>query len=172
MRHSFLRSLAPPILALLVVGCGPTHLGTVRPERQRMPVPPRIDPEEAVASLIQEHNQIRLEKGLRTLSPSPRLQAAALAHAQDMAGQRKMSHEGSDGSSTTDRFTRVGYRYRRAGENVAYGQWSVDEVMRGWMNSPVHKANILGSFSQIGAACATAEDGKTYWCVTFGQAMR
>jgi uncharacterized protein YkwD len=44
--------------------------------------------------------------------------------------------------------------------------------MKGWMDSPPHKRNILGSFSQIGVACATAEDGKRYWCVTFGLPAR
>ena len=37
-----------------------------------------------------------------------------------------------------------------------------------WMDSPPHKRNIFGSFSQIGVACATGESGKRYWCVTFG----
>ena len=36
------------------------------------------------------------------------------------------------------------------------------------MNSPHHKQNILGSYSQIGVACAIGESGKRYWCVTFG----
>ncbi len=45
-------------------------------------------------------------------------------------------------------------------------------LMKGWMESPPHKRNILGSFSQIGVAYATAEDGKRYWCVTFGLPAR
>jgi uncharacterized protein YkwD len=44
--------------------------------------------------------------------------------------------------------------------------------MKGWMNSPTHKANILGSFTQIGAAYATASDGTPFWCVTFGLPAR
>jgi uncharacterized protein YkwD len=40
--------------------------------------------------------------------------------------------------------------------------------MKAWMDSPGHKKNVLGEFSEIGAACAVGEDGATYWCVTFG----
>jgi uncharacterized protein YkwD len=40
--------------------------------------------------------------------------------------------------------------------------------MKGWMNSPHHKQNILGSYSQIGVVCAIGESEKRYWCVTFG----
>jgi uncharacterized protein YkwD len=45
-------------------------------------------------------------------------------------------------------------------------------LMKGWMESPHHKRNILGSYSQIGVACAIDVDGKRYWCVTFGLPAR
>jgi hypothetical protein len=32
--------------------------------------------------------------------------------------------------------------------------------------------SFIGGFSQIGVACATAESGKRYWCVTFGLPAR
>jgi uncharacterized protein YkwD len=77
-------------------------------------------------------------------------------------------HEGSDGSTPIERIKAAGYTSGRAGENVAAGRFSVDKLMKGWMNSPHHKRNILGSYSQIGVACAIGESGKRYWCVTFG----
>ena len=39
----------------------------------------------------------------------------------------------------------------RAGENCAEGQWTVGEVMSGWMKSPGHRANILANFTEMGA---------------------
>ena len=80
-----------------------------------------------------------------------------------------MSHEGSDQSSPFDRLKHLGYRFRGAAENVAYGQTSVDEAMRSWMNSRSHRRNILGEFTEIGAAVAYAKDGTPYWCVEFGR---
>jgi uncharacterized protein YkwD len=122
--------------------------------------------------VIEAHNRIRAEHKLPSLAVSPKLRSAAMAHARDMAERHKMSHKGSDGSNPFDRIGRVGYDYRRAGENVAAGYFSTERLMKGWMDSPPHKKNILGSFSQIGVACATGDDGKRYWCVTFGLPAR
>jgi uncharacterized protein YkwD len=124
------------------------------------------------AKLVEEHNRIRAEARLPTLSPSRRLQEAAEDHARDMAARRKMSHKGSDGSTPSSRILAKGYRMRRCGENVSFGPRTVETVMKGWMKSPSHKANILGNYSQIGAAYATARDGTSFWCVTFGLPAR
>jgi uncharacterized protein YkwD len=118
------------------------------------------------------HNKIRAEKKLPALALSPKLRAAAEAHARDMAEHGKMTHKGSDGSNPLDRIVAQGYKYRRAGENVAVGYFTTERLMKGWMDSQHHKKNIFGSYSQIGVACATGADGKRYWCVTFGLPAR
>lgn len=130
------------------------------------------DPKALCERVFLAHNRIRADAKLPSLAISPKLQAAALAHARDMANRRKMSHKGSDGSSPIDRIVAQGYKYRRAGENVAAGYFTTDRLMKGWMDSPHHKKNILGSYSQIGVACAIGPDGKRYWCVTFGLPAR
>jgi uncharacterized protein YkwD len=122
--------------------------------------------------VIEAHNRIRAEAKLPALVISPKLQAAAEAHAKDMAAHGKMTHKGSDGSTIVERVKAREYRYFRVGENIAQGRYTTPRLMKGWMDSPPHKRNILGSFSQIGVACATAEDGKRYWCVTFGLPAR
>jgi uncharacterized protein YkwD len=139
--------------------------------------PPRgertvFDPKTAVAEVVKAHNRLRADARLPALATSPKLQEAARQHARDMAARGKMSHSGRDGSSAIDRIMAQGYQYRRAGENIAAGHFTIDELMQGWMKSPPHKRNILGSFSQIGVAYATAENGKRYWCVTFGLPAR
>ena len=131
-----------------------------------------FDPKTACEDIVKAHNRLRLEAKLPSLVVSRKLQAAAELHAKDMAARKKMTHKGSDGKSVVDRITALGYRYRRAGENIAAGRFTVERLMKGWMESPPHKRNILGSFSQIGVAYATAEDGKRYWCVTFGLPAR
>ena len=132
----------------------------------------QFDSEAACAEVIKAHNRLRAEAKLAPLEVSKRLQGAALKHAKDMAAHGKMTHKGSDGSTSMKRILAKGYNYRRAGENVAAGYFTVEGLMKGWMDSPHHKRNILGSFSQIGVACATGENGKRYWCVTFGLPAR
>ena len=143
----------------------------VGPKAKPMPMPgTKSGPEvaERVASVVEAHSRERKEAGLPPVKANAKLQAAAQAHARDMAEHEKMNHKGSDGSTPFRRIEAQGYRYRRAGENIAYGQPDVEGVMKVWMNSPPHKKNILGGFSQIGVGYATAEDGTPYWCVTFG----
>ncbi len=125
-----------------------------------------------VAEVVGLHNKLRAKEKLNSLEVSPKLAKAARRHADDMAKRKEMGHKGSDGSAPADRITDAGYKYRRVGENVAYGRWTPDQLLKGWMDSPPHRHNILGSYSQIGVACAIAEDGTAYWCVTFGLPIR
>ncbi len=68
------------------------------------------------------------EAKLKKLTVNRKLMAAAQAHAEDMAGRRKMTHTGGDGSSSSERIKARGYRYFRTGENVAVGRFSVDRA--------------------------------------------
>jgi uncharacterized protein YkwD len=141
-----------------------------RDDPDRSPAKP-IAPEELEelrATVIEAHNRIRTEAKLKKLTVNRKLTAAAQAHAEDMAARRKMTHTGGDGSSSSERVKARGYRYFRTGENIAAGYFTVDRLMKGWMDSPGHKRNILGGFSEIGVGCAVDEAGKRYWCVTFG----
>lgn len=126
------------------------------------------DPAESNAELVEAHNRARAKAGLPPLAVNDRLSQAARRHADDMAGRRRMSHRGGDGSTPFRRIESAGYPFERAGENVAHGQSTVEAVMAGWMASPGHRRNVLGRYHEIGAACATDEGGSIYWCVTFG----
>ncbi len=125
----------------------------------------------ATLSVIQQVlNIVNSERGRAGLSPlrlHSQLTAAAQAHSNDMARHHFMSHTGSDGSSPFDRMKRHGYNFRRAGENVAAGQTSPQDVMRAWMNSSGHRANILNpNYYDIGIGYARGN--KLYWTQTFG----
>lgn len=169
------RTIAPSLAILMVAAlaaCAPR-----RAQAQAESPPPAEGPPSApdatatdpvLTELLKRHNRERAEAKLPPLALHPKLTAAAAVHARDMAAHGKMSHEGSDGSKAADRIKRQGYHYRRVGENVAYGQPSAEAVMRGWMNSPHHKENILGDFKEMGAARVKDDEKTPYWCVTFG----
>ena len=60
-----------------------------------------------------------------------------------------------DGTQPWVWVSRRGYRYRTVGENLAVGYGTADRVVRGWMNSPGHRANILQhGFDEVGIAIA------------------
>ncbi len=115
------------------------------------------------------HNARRAKASLPPLVPEPRLMRAARAHARDMAARGRMSHTGRGGSQPHQRISRVGYDYASSGENVAYGQDDVGQVVGDWMSSRGHRRNILGDFEEIGVGVAEGRDGRRYWCVTFGR---
>jgi uncharacterized protein YkwD len=146
---------------------GPGQAG-IGPSSAPMKPGEAFDLKAACDEVVRAHNRIRVDAKLPALAVSSKLQAAAERHAKDMAARDRMTHKGGDGSAPIERIKATGYTYRRAGENIAAGRFTVERLMIGWMDSPPHKRNILGSFSQIGVACATSESGKRYWCVTFG----
>jgi len=127
-----------------------------------------LDLETIRERLLSLHNEARVDEKLKKLEVSPKLREAAQKHAEEMAERGEMTHEGKDGSTPAERIKAEGYRYRRCGENIAFGRFSPQSVMDGWLDSPPHKKNILGSFSQIGIGYAKAKNGASYWCVTFG----
>jgi uncharacterized protein YkwD len=121
-----------------------------------------------VRDLLEAHNRERSAEKLPPLTSDPTLTAAAQGHAEDMAAHHKMTHDGSDGSTAPGRVKRQGYKYQNMGENIAEGQRTVADVMKTWMNSPPHRENILGKFTQAGIGLARDDEGDPYYCVEFG----
>lgn len=106
------------------------------------------------------------------LAPSPLLDRAAAAHARDMARHGNFEHEGSDGSGPADRITQAGYRWRSVGENIASGQTTAEQVVREWIGSPVHCANLMSPrFTEMGVAYAVDLNSAQgiYWAQVFGR---
>jgi uncharacterized protein YkwD len=121
-----------------------------------------------VRDLLDAHNRERSAEKLPPLASDSALTTAAQSHAEDMAAHRKMTHDGSDGSTAPERLKRQGYKYQNMGENVAEGQRNVAGVMQTWMNSPPHRENILGKFTQAGIGLARDDEGNPYYCVDLG----
>lgn len=109
-------------------------------------------------------NSYRTARGLRPLLVDGRLQLAAQRHANYQATIRRMTHTGSGGSSPGQRMRAAGYVWSAWAENVAYGFTSCSSVMRAWMNSSGHRANILnGRMVHVGFGAATGSNGLVYW---------
>ena len=88
-------------------------------------------------------NRLRASQGLPPVAYDPRLEAAAQAHARDMAKHGYFAHEGRNGSSVGDRVRKQGYTWCFVAENLAKGQRDLQQVMQGWSGSPGHYANMV-----------------------------
>jgi len=98
------------------------------------------------------------------------LERAASSQARDMAERATMTHVGRDGSMPQQRVTRAGYNWSAAGENVAAGQRDAESVVRSWLSSPGHCANLMsGLYTETAVAFATNPAGAAgiYWAQVF-----
>jgi len=122
-----------------------------------------------LGEVVDRTNAERTRRGLRPLTVDTRLAAAAQAHSADMVQRGFFAHESPDGRQVWDRAVAAGYAYRKVAENIAAGQRSAEEVVRGWMESPGHRANILdGDLTQIGVGRAEGGSYGVYWTQVFG----
>ncbi len=94
------------------------------------------------AAVVELTNAERAAAGCGALTVDERLTAAAQLHSEDMDAHDYMDHTSLDGRSPWDRAKAQGYPNPGA-ENVAKGYRTADDVVRAWMNSPGHRANIL-----------------------------
>ncbi len=133
--------------------------------------------EDEVLRLVNEQRAIGGTCGTMTFRPSqplrinPLLRNAARGHANDMATRNYYGHTSIDGRTPDQRVLAAGYRYVLVGENIAAGQPTPAEVMRDWMGSPGHCANILkADFRDIGIGYAFTSSTRYqhYWVQNFG----
>ncbi|QFT88638.1 SpoIVD-associated factor A [Bacillus sp. THAF10] len=135
---------------------------------QRITIPEKGEgqtQEEKVAALV---NQERAKYGLKPLKLNWELSRVARYKSQDMIDKRYFSHTSPTYGSPFQMIKDFGISYRAAGENIAAGQSSPQEVMNAWMNSEGHRKNILSSqYTEIGVGYAKGGQYGHYWTQMF-----
>ena len=113
-------------------------------------------------------NQERQKAGVPALTLSEKLTSIANTKAKDMADKNYFSHTSPTYGSPFDMLKLFGVSYTAAGENIAAGQKSAQEVMNSWMNSSGHKANILNkNYTQLGVGFTQGGQYGTEWVQLF-----
>ena len=126
-----------------------------------------------ISSVLESHlmtavNTFRGTRGLRPFRVSTRLHAAAVKHSSEMARHGYFGHASPNGGAFWRRiaayYTPQGYRSWEVGENIEYGQPGLGaaEVMRDWLASPAHRANLVSTRwrdAGIGAVSVTSAPG-------------
>jgi hypothetical protein len=93
--------------------------------------------------LVSETNGSRQSTNLISLKESALLDAAAKMKAEDMASKGYFAHVSPDGIDPWYWISKAGYKYSYAGENLAVNFSDSEDVIKAWLNSPTHRANIL-----------------------------
>ena len=110
-------------------------------------------------------NQERAKQGLAPLTQDWQLSRVARYKSQDMKNLGYFSHTSPTYGSPFDMMKSFGISYRTAGENIAKGYATPEAVVRAWMNSPGHRANILNSsYTHIGVGYVASG---SYWTQMF-----
>ena len=102
--------------------------------------------------VVELTNEERARAGLPPLTFNPQLAAAAQVHSANMGMRDFIDHTNPfDGTIAANRVTSQGYDYQTVAENIAGGQPTPEQAVVEWMNSPVHRANILSpAVTEIG----------------------
>jgi len=109
-------------------------------------------------TLIELLNQERKSLGLQSLKENTVLDNAAILKAQDILEKDYFSHQSPEGVSPWHWFKIAGYNYKIAGENLAIGFLDSSEVNQSWMDSPLHRANLLNAnYKDVGIAVLTGD---------------
>lgn len=115
-----------------------------------------------VSELLSDSNQQRVLNNLAPLKNNQKLAEAAYLKAQDMLAKQYWAHVAPDGTTPWQWFSKVGYNYASAGENLAKNFSSSAAVTSAWMASPGHRKNVLNpNYSDVGYGVAEGKlDGK------------
>ncbi len=121
----------------------------------------------AEAEVIRLVNVERQKAGLKPLTQNWELSRVAQIKSQDMMKNNYFGHNSPTYGSPFNMMKNFAITYKSAGENIAKGQTTPAAVMKAWMNSSGHKANILSkNFTQIGVGY---EPNGNYWTQQFIQ---
>ena len=113
-------------------------------------------------------NQERAKNGLAPLKANVELSIVARTKSQDMINKNYFDHQSPTYGSPFDMMKNFGISYRTAGENIAKGQRTAQQVVNGWMNSEGHRKNILNAnYTEIGVGYATSANGTPHWTQMF-----
>lgn len=111
------------------------------PPSQPPPAAPAADTSQQ-EKVVSDVNAFRAERGCGPVQVDSRLTAAAQGHSSDMSNRGYFSHDTPEGVTFDQRIRNAGYP-RPGAENIARGAQSAEDVMRMWMQSDGHRANIL-----------------------------
>jgi uncharacterized protein YkwD len=195
--RSLAAARTPHIFALLalaeLVGCGDPGARTSLPQASHTPsvgstpappdagclgpAPAAVDAQ-AEQEVLELVNAQRREHGLVELRPSATLADAARLHARDMAQDDYVEHDSFD--RTQGRLMKTCEWSKRVlwfvpdehqlAENIAAGASTPQEVVDGWMRSPVHRRNVLGTaLTELGVGYWAGGSAGFYWVADFGR---
>jgi len=117
-------------------------------------------------------NRTRIAAGLAPFRGERHLARAASRHAADMGRRHYFAHVSPSGKSPMSRARSAGWR-GGVGEVIAWGCGTLSSpsaTLRAWLNSPPHRAILLGNAHRAGVGVKRLSGcgGRAYWVIDVG----
>ena len=120
---------------------------------------------------LNEVNRLRQSHRLVPLEFSENLLQVARSYSRRMAEEKFFSHSDPEGRSVRERVNEANIKWRMVGENLALSNGYINPVaisLRGWMDSPGHRRNLLDpDWRHTAIGVWISADGTVYFTEIF-----
>ena len=163
MRATLLRALMPVAFALSLIACSPSEETTIKGTDSA--VVDSYDYNQNELKMMDLINDYRDSIGLNRLKKINYISYKSLEHNEYMIDNNVVNHDYFQ-QRAQDLINLLGAT--SVSENIAYNYLSPQAALDAWLNSPGHKANIEGDFTDFGISISTDEaTGKIYYTNMF-----
>lgn len=112
---------------------------------------------EGKAAILEAIEELKTKKPVNMLRPKQSLYLAAVDHCNDCGPKGILGHDGSDGSTPDKRIKRYDPNVCLCGENIAYGNMTAMEIVRGLIvddnvKDRGHRKNTFLNYGHVGVA--------------------
>ena len=155
-----------PLLAIVALlgftSCSTDNAAEDKINSIEVPVAPNAKQIEVeIMELINAH---RINQGLNPLNDHSTVKAVAYTHTDYMVEVDNVSH---DNFFQRKQSLQLNANANIVSENVAYGFSSAESVVNAWLNSPSHRENIEGNFTDFDISAEKNNEGKWYFTNIF-----
>ncbi|CRK81028.1 CAP domain-containing protein [Neobacillus massiliamazoniensis] len=159
------QSVTPPQTTAPTAPTAPRTTTPAAPAPQKPTAQAPTGISQMAQQVINLTNAERKKNGLPPLTADSSLSRVAQTKTNDMEAKHYFSHTSPTYGSPFDMMRDFGISYSSAGENIAMGQTTAQQVVTAWMNSEGHRKNILSpNYTNIGVGFTS--DGN-YWSQMF-----
>ena len=144
MKAKMFRALLPLAIMFTMVSCSSDSSDDVAADNKVIVTYNYNETETQLVTLI---NDYRVSQGLNALQVVNHISYKSQEHNEYMIDKNVVNHDYFEQRSNN--IIHV-LGAERVGENIAYNYITPESAMQAWMNSPGHKANLLGDYTHFG----------------------
>jgi uncharacterized protein YkwD len=163
MKAKMFRALLPLAIVFTMVSCSSDSSEDLSSADNKVIV--TYDYNDTEAKLVTLINDYRVSQGLNALQVVNHISYKSQEHNEYMIDNNVVNHDYFEQRSNNIIHVLGAVR---VGENIAYNYVTPESAMQAWLNSPGHKANILGDYTHFGISVTVdPATGRKYYTNMF-----